>query len=211
MRVRVTERRVNTVQGPKKAWVAEPTEHMVVGRERLERFRTEGYPGGEVDRELLAAVRAVEDSHQLVVFRAASDDGEGSWGFDPSLDDHEARELGYHLVTDQLPTYRRLVAAGVFAIVHVEFSARAVDALQTGTRRLLGELDDASIPDEMTPEDALALLQVDRWILDHLCFFFTLGFEEIVDSVLKQQLPWLEDRISYLRHLAASLPEAVID
>lgn len=211
MSVRVTERVVSTVQGPKKAWIAEPTEHSVVGRERLERFRAEGHPGAQIDREMLAAVRAVPDPHQLVVFRAASDDGSGSWELDPSLDQPDSHELGYHLVVDQLPTLRRMVAAGVFAIFHVEFSSQAVDAHQAGTRRLIEELEASSIPEEMKAEDALAVLQVDRWILHHLSFYFMLGLEEIVHAVLKRQLPWLEDRIPHLRQLVSSLPEAAID
>lgn len=204
-------RMIDTVQGPKKAWVVSPTEHLQVGRERLERFRSEGHPGGRVDREVLEAVRAVEDPHQLVVFRARSDANEGSWGFADELDEVESRELGYHLVVDQLPTYRRMVAAGVFALIHVEFGSREADAYQAGTRRALDELEAGSIPEVEGDEDAVAVLQVDRWILHNLTYFFTLDFDDVVDSVLHRQLPLLEDRIGHLRELVGSLPADSID
>jgi len=204
-------RTIETVQGPKKAWVVSPTAHLTVGRERLERFRREGHPGGAVDREVLAKVREVEDPHELVVFRAKADDGAGSWGFDDELDDIESRELGYHLVVDQLPTYRRMVAAGVFALIHVEFGSREADAYQSGTRRALDELEKGSIPEVEGDEDAVAVLQVDRWILHNLTYFFTLDLDDVIASVLHRQLPLLEDRIPHLRHLVGSLPADSID
>ena len=72
MSVRVIECLVDTVQGPKKAWVSEPTEHMSIGRQRLVQFRSEGHPGSDLDRELLTAVREIGDPHQLVVFRTGA-------------------------------------------------------------------------------------------------------------------------------------------
>lgn len=204
-------RTIDTVQGPKKAWVVSPATHLTVGRDRLERFRREGHPGGEVDREVLEAIRAVEDPYELVVFRAKSEDGAGSWGFEAELDDVESRELGYHLVVDQLPTYRRMVAAGVYALIHVEFGTREADAYQAGTRRALQELERGSIPEVEGDEDAVAVLQVDRWILHNLTYFFTLDLDDVVESVLHRQLPLLEGRIGHLRQLVGSLPADSID
>lgn len=211
MTVQLSAQTIDTVQGPKKAWVVTPTTHLRIGRERLERFRADGHPGSDVDRAFLEAVRSVEDTHELVVFRAKSGDGEGSWGFEPELSEEEAHELGYHLVVDQMPTYRRLVAAGVFALIHVEFEPVEADAYQEGTRRVLDELEAGSIPEVGGDEDAIALLQVDRWILHNLTYFFTLSLDDVVESVLHRQLPLLEDRIPHLRHLVASLPKHAID
>ena len=50
MTVQVTARTVETVKGPKQAWVVEPTETIVVDRARLTRFRSEGHTGSDVDR-----------------------------------------------------------------------------------------------------------------------------------------------------------------
>lgn len=209
MSVRLVARDVDTVRGPKRAWLVEPTEHLRVGRDRLARFRAEGHPGGEVDRAILAAVRRVADPSSVVVFRARS--ASGSWGFADDLDEAEARELGYHLAIDQMPLYRRLVAAGVFALIHVEFTPREADAYQVGTQRLLDELEATSIPELGTDEAAGAIQRVDRWILHHLAYFFTLGFDDVASSVLHRQLPLLEARIPHLRELVASLPRHAIE
>jgi len=211
MSVRVVERTISTIHGDKRAWLVEPTETLVVGAERLERFRAEGHLGSEVDREILAAVRAVSDPGQLVVFRGKSDGGQASWGFDPSLSRDEARELGYHLVLDQLPMYRRIVAAGVFALVHVDFGAVEAEAYQDGTRRARDEIEARSIAEVRRDPGALATFQVDRWILHNLTFFFTLDLDEVVESILRKQLPLLEDRIPHLRELVASLPASAIE
>jgi hypothetical protein len=209
--IRLNERVVDTVQGPKKAWIAEPTEHVVLGRDRLEAFLWDGRPDSELDRALLAAVRAVNDPHQLVVFRARSDDGAGSWSFDPTLTRVEADELGYRLAIGQLPTYRRMVAAGVFAVVHVEFGQQEIDALTAGSRRALDELEAGSIPEEMRAEEGVAVLRVDRWILHDLTMFFTESFDQVLQTVLPLQLPRLEERIPHLRQLVKSLPPSAID
>jgi len=216
MTMRLTPRVFDTVGGPRKAWVLAPTEALVVGRDRLDRYRAEARtdapaPENPVDRAVLDAVRGVHDPHELVVFRASSDDGTGSWGFDEALDLEESRELGYHLVAEQMPVYRRLIAAGVFALVHVEFGSREADAYQSGTRRVLDELEARSIPEVGRDETATAIHQVDRWILHNLTYFFTLDLDEVVASVLRKQLPLLEDRIPHLRQLVASLPARAID
>lgn len=207
----LVERTVRTVEGPRQAWILEPRTHLVVDAERLEAFERGEHPKASVDREIVDAVRATESPSQLLVFCASSRDGAGSWGFEKSLDQAECRALGYHLVRDQLPMYRRLVAAGVFGIVHVDFGAREVDAYQFGTTRALEELERRSIPEPSSYGEAIAVLQVDRWILHNLAFYFTLPLEDVVETVLERQLPLLADRIPNLRRLSESLPPSAID
>lgn len=206
MILRIDETRVETVSGPRTAWVVTPTRRLRVDRERLEAFREHGYPSSDVDRELLALVRATGSDSQLVVMRARDPEGEGSWGFEDDLTEDETHELGEHLVRDQLPMYRRMIAAGVFAILHVDFGLREVDAYQRGIRRVLEELEAGSIPELAHAEDAVAQLQADRWILHNLTFFFELSFDDVLDTVLRRQLPLLEERVPHLRQLAALLP-----
>lgn len=211
MGVRVEERSIDTTAGERKTWIISPEGHFRVGRERLERYRTVGPTGAELDREMLAAIRTLTDDPQVVVFRAGAGDDRGSWAFGEDLSREEAHELGYHLARDQLPIYRRLVAAGVFALLHVEFGPVEVDAYQHGTRRLLEELEAGSIPEVATDPGGLAILQADRWILHNLTFFFTLSLEDVVQTVLRRQLPLLEERVPHLRQLTASLPSSSID
>lgn len=211
MSLRVEERTIETTAGERKAWILSPIERVRVGRDRLERYRREGPTSAPLDLEMLAAVRRTGDESQLVVFCGRDAQGEGSWGFEEGLTKDEARELGHHLVREQLPVYRRLVAAGVYAVLHVDFGPTEVDAYQHGTRRLLEELEAGSIPEVTGDPEGLSILQADRWILHNLCFFFTLPLEDVTQTILRRQLPLLESRVPHLRELTASLPAASID
>ncbi|MEQ9073776.1 MAG: hypothetical protein RLP09_07950 [Sandaracinaceae bacterium] len=211
MGLRVEERSIDTTAGVRKAWILSPTERVRVGRDRLERYRREGPTSAPLDLEMLAAVRRTGDESQLVVFCGRDASGDGSWGFEEGLGEEEAHELGYHLVCEQLPVYRRLVAAGVYALLHVDFGPLEVDAYQHGTRRLLEELERGSIPEVGSDPDGLSILQADRWILHNLCFFFTLPLQDVTQTILRRQLPLLESRVPHLRELTASLPAAAID
>ena len=206
MLVRCTEHSFDTVLGPRTAVVVTPAEHVRVGRDRLEQLRRD-HSGGDIDREVLEHVRAREGQDQLVVFSAASGDGSGSWGFDGELTEDERLELGYHLVTDELPTYRRMVAAGVFALLHVSWGEDEVRAYEEGTRRLLAELEAGSVPetDPIDPGEA-AVHRADRWILSNLTFFFARPLEDVIQGVLAKQMPLFEERIPHFREMVDSLP-----
>lgn len=201
---------MQTVCGPRTAWILTPTTHLRVGRARLRELEAGEHTGSATDRAILEQVRAIADGSQLVVFRARDDAGAGSWAFEDDLSDAEAHRLGYHLVLDQLPLYRRLVAAGVYALLHVDFGGREVDAYQHGTNRVLAELEAGSIPEVARDDAALALDQMDRWILHNLTFFFMLPLPDVTESVLAKQLPLLEERVPHLRELVASLPPGTI-
>jgi hypothetical protein len=114
-------------------------------------------------------------------------------------------------VHDQLPTYRRLVAAGVFALMHVDWGAAESRAYTEATKRLLVELEESSIP-EFSGQNAehAAIDRVDRWILKHLTFFTGEPLEAVFERVLSTQLPKLESRIPHLREMVNSLPASAV-
>ena len=59
---------VDTSKGQRRAWVVTPHQRIEVGRRRLEAYQ-DGYPGAELDREILVHARNCKDDHQLIVFQ----------------------------------------------------------------------------------------------------------------------------------------------
>lgn len=204
MLTRVTDHAFETPEGSRTAVVVEPLSHVRVGRARLSEFQQRKYPGNSIDREVLAHARAQNGRDHVIVFRGTSE--EGSWDFEADLTPEEKSELGYHLVADQLRTYRRLVAAGVFVLLHVDWPETAVQAYINGTDRLLQELEGRSIGEVTLPQEDSATAQIDRWVLKHLTFFYADSFQQVIAQVLSRQLPLLEERIPHLREMVASLP-----
>ncbi|MAT24732.1 MAG: hypothetical protein CMN29_07165 [Sandaracinus sp.] len=206
MAMRLEERRLGAGTGERVALVVTPESAVRVARERLEELRHDPRPS-PLDEALVAHVRAHGDADRIVVFRGHDPAGEGSWGFDPSLTDAEVDELAYRLVQSELPTYRRLVALGVFALVHVEWGPREVKAYRAATERLLSDLEEQSVPEVDADPREVAVDRVDRWVLRHLTHFYTDGFEEVFRSILLAHLASFEQRIPHLRAMVADLPD----
>lgn len=205
MGVRLSEHRFATDSGERTALVLTPTEHVRVGRERLQLLRR-AHPGGDLDREVAEALRAHDHEDALVVFRGEDPAGGGSWGFADELSEEEALELGYHLVLDQLPCYRRLVRAGVFALIHVEWGARETRAYRRGTERVLEELEDESVPEVTADAETIDRLRADRYILRNLTHFHDQPLEAVLRSVLVAHHASFEAQIPHFRALIDHMP-----
>ncbi len=205
MGVRLSEHRFATDAGERTALLITPTTHVRVGRERLQQLR-EAHPGSAIDREIIEALRSHDHEDALVVFRGRDPDGQGSWGFAEDLSDEEAMELGYHLVLDQLPCYQRLVRAGVFALIHVEWGARETNAYRQGTERALEELDDEAVPEVTSDTATIERLRADRYILRNLTHFHDQPLDAVVRSVLVAHHASFEAQIPHFRALLGHLP-----
>jgi hypothetical protein len=198
---RFVERGIETRNGPRVALVVEPTIQMRLGEERLAALRKQtGW--SEVDREIAVAAQSRAGRVQIMLFRGKSAKGEGTWDMDPDMPDASLDELGYRLAKTQLPTYRRLLASGVFMHVHTDLTAHTATALQRGADRLVREL-------ALSGPDA-AVRRVDRWIVQHLTFFFTLGTDKVLTDILPDQVPLFEQRLPRIREMVATLPAASI-
>lgn len=209
MGMRISQTWIESDAGRREAIVMTPDAHQRVGRDRLEALR-QAPEVSDLDREILAKVRALPRADRVAVFRGKPRDAGGSWGFADDLSEDERTELGYLLVRAELPTYRRLVAAGVFAIVHVEWGADEAPAYQQGTTRLLKELEAKSIGEvEGDPED-VAVSTADRFILRHLNHFFDDGYDQVVRSMLLAHLATFEARIPHFRAMIDKLPASAI-
>ena len=202
--------RFDTPDGQRVIVVVTPLVEIRVSLPSIADHRREGRTGIPLDQEVLDAARRRSGEDQIIVVRGKGADG-GSWAFDDGLTEPEQDELGYQLVHDQLPTYRRLIAAGVFALMHVDWGAAECRAYTEATKRLLVELEESSIP-EFSAQNAehAAIDRVDRWILKHLTFFFSEPLEAVFERVLSTQLPKLESRIPHLREMVNSLPASAI-
>ena len=207
---RVDDMRFDTPEGPRVIVVVTPLVEIRVSHARLAASRRDGQTGIPLDQEVLDAARRRSGEDQIVVVRGKGSDG-GSWAFEGGLTEKEQEELGYQLVHDQLPTYRRLVAAGVFALMHVDWGVAECRAYTEATKRLLVELEESSIPEFSGQNAERALVdRVDRWILKHLTFFFGEPLEAVFERVLSTQLPKLESRVPHLREMVNSLPASAI-
>lgn len=178
---------LSTHVGPRRALVVAPGEPIVVGRERLERMRL-APAGSALDQQIVRAAQAADDVH-LLVFDATPEGSEGSYRIDPALDDDDAAELVHGLVVTQIPTYRRLVEEGMAMQVHAGLALRDCQLFKEQTLVALAELGSQSGPEA----------ELDRWILEHMTFFYTASYERLKQSTLPGVLPLVERRVQRQR------------
>lgn len=197
---------VRTLKGPRTVVIATPDREYRVGRNRLAQLRGE-VAIASIDQSVLDEIRSRDGELCAFIFRGSSDDGVGSWGYDEELTGAEATELGYLLVRSELPTYRRMLAAGAFLHIHVEWGFVELESYQDGSRRLLEELEEEA---ESATGERAAILAIDTWMLQHLTFFFSLPLDHVLKIVLPQQLPLLERRVPRVKALLDALPASAI-
>ena len=180
--------------------MAEPTRHLRITRDRLDRIRA-GDNGSEVDDAMVEAARTWEEPVQVVLFRARRTDPDRSWGFAEDLSEAEADAIGYEMVRAQLSLYRRLVANGIFALVGTEMGPREVDLFARGTERLSRELE--QVRASGGPRGNVAALNL--WLLDHLALWTSHPLDEFVRDKLPRILGMLERRGAELQELQARI------
>ena len=178
---------------------------VILGREKLEALR-ESTDMGDIDRMIVERVRFADPPFDLIIFRSKSE-GDGCWTLSPDLSREELEEMGYLLSKAQAPTYRRFLAAGMLAIIHVESDPHVVDAFKAGSARLETELD--LVPRDGS--DAARIAADDRWTLKNLTFWFGISFEKAVASALPGRLRLLGPGVARMRELVSALPASAID
>ncbi|GAC1356580.1 MAG: hypothetical protein NVS3B10_08320 [Polyangiales bacterium] len=199
---------VSSRSGPRRALIATPTQHFVVGRARLAQLRVSIEPG-PIDLEIRRQVQARAKKLQILVMRGRDDAGEGSWTLGPDLDDDEAEETFALLHRSQLPTYRRFLAAGVFMFVHAEFGARETHFFRRSADRVLAELQ-TKADSTRFDEGERAVARLDAWSLRHLTFFFSLGIDKALGEVIPDNLAAFEARTPHIEQMLATLPPEAI-
>lgn len=121
------------------ALIVTPARPIVLGRERLRQLRRPQNLG-EVDNAIVCALASADDV-SVLVFRSADDDGRCLWRFASDLTSSELHELACGMLRSQVKAFRRMVEAGVNAMVHVELGEVERDALAFAVADLLAELD----------------------------------------------------------------------
>ena len=159
----------------------------------------------ETDQWFIDQAHAHEGSVSVVIFRGSNDDGTARWGFDPSLDAHEADALAVELLRGMVIVYGQFFECGICVHAHAEWAPREARAFRHANNVLIEELArelDTLDPDSPRHREA----ELELWTLRNLTFFFTLGFTTLVNSVLPEKLPMLEMRIDRVRQrLSASV------
>jgi len=191
---------IETKNGPRKALVVTPRVHLILGQERLARLRRDARPGA-LDDALYLRVKAAAPAPTVVVFRARSDDGKGSWGFDPHLADSDARELAKRLVRTHVESHRRLFAAGVLAVVHTDYGLREAELFRAAEGELAQEEEERAKNETGT---ASALAQLNTWTLRTLSFTYTLRAQKVIADLLPSTIAMLEQSAPMVKEMLAA-------
>lgn len=171
--------------------VLTPSESVAMGRGHIDTLR-EATEISANDRAIIDAAERMEVA--LVLFRGS--DGEGArWGFAPDLPEHLADQLAVAVLERQLPVYRQLMLSGVCLFVHADWGEIETEAFRRAIDRLVAEYG-ARLGARPDPK-----LEADLWILKNLVFFFTLGHEQLLRTVLPSKLPMLEARMARVREM----------
>jgi hypothetical protein len=191
---------VATRQGPRSAMVVTPRVPIVLGAARLASLRS-GDVGAAIDDELYLRVKARPAPPSVVVFRAKSDDGQGSWGFDPKLPDPDARELAKRLARNHMMSHRRLFGAGVLAVVHTDYGLREAELFRAVEAELAQEEEERA---HTGTGRASAEAQLNLWTLRTLTFTHTLRAQKVIADLLPSTILMLERTSQTVREMFAA-------
>jgi hypothetical protein len=174
-RLEFEEVEVDSPAGKRTALVVSAAEKIRIGRQRLEAIRA-GDVSSPVDEEIVRCLVSWPRTVDAVLLRSWAGSDERSWGFDPSLEPDELRELAYAMMRGQLALYRRLLVHRVHALVSTDLTTRDFDAIVQGAFSLSKELTEKIAGGREGSETD----RIDRWILDHFSLWTTRPFHEFV-------------------------------
>jgi hypothetical protein len=191
---------IGTANGPRSALIVTPRVHLVLGAARLASLREATQPGA-LDDALYLRVKTMEPPPTVVIFRARSNDGQGSWGFDPQLAEADARELAKRLARTHMESHLRLFAAGVLAVVHTDYGLREANLFRTAEAELAQEEEGRAASETGR---ASALAQLNLWTLRTLTFTHTLRAEKVIADLLPSTIQMLERTAPMVKEMLAA-------
>ena len=170
---------LTTPVGRRELLVATFAEDRVVGAELLERLR-QPQPATPIEDSLIGTAGRTPGRHVLMVIRGRSADGGRCWRFDDELAEADQRELAERLIRSHLPTYRKLAAVGIRAIVHTDFRDYDGGLMRQASatlleRRLRGK-EGRDLPSEVQAAD--------RWALEHMAYWFSVSYELAIKHLI---------------------------
>jgi hypothetical protein len=187
---------VQTASGARSALVVTPRVRISLGAARLAALRA-AEQGGEIDDALYLRVKSCRESASAVIFRARSDDGSGSWGFDPELGDVDARDLAKRLARTHMESHRRLFGAGVLAVVHTDYGTREAALFRAAESELAQE-------EEARAASGSAVAQLNLWTLRTLTFTYTLKASRVISDLLPNTIAMLERTAPMVKQMLAA-------
>jgi hypothetical protein len=191
---------VPTASGARTALVVTPRVPIVLGAVRLSALRDAG-GAGEIDDALYLRVKACKKPPSAVIFRAKSDDGAGTWGFDASLSDLDARDLAKRLARMHIESHRRLFGAGVLAVVHTDYGTREADLFRAVESELAREEEERAASGSGR---AAAVAQLNLWTLRTLTFTYTLRASKVISDLLPNTIVMLERTAPIVKQMLAA-------
>ncbi len=155
------------------------------------------------DRQIVEAARqTVPQFHATVcIFRGRAPGGDGRYRFAPGISEEQALRLASAMLTGQVLVYREMVRLGVCLFIHTDFGPLEVEAYRSAVDQLADALEPRTVGSGVEARRS----RLDLWMLRNLIFFFSLGFDKFVATILPDKLPLMEKRMERIRRMAADL------
>ena len=193
---------LETPASPRSALVITPTGRHLVGPRP---YLSTNEPMSEADREILeGGRRAASSSASVCIFRARAPEGDGFYGFVPSITEDQAVQTGLAMLEGQMRVYREMLNFGICLFLHTDFGPLEVHGFRGAVDSRIRDLEPLSKGDTLEAKRA----QLDLWMLRNLIFFFSLGFDKLVATILPDKLALMEKRMERIRRLADELQAA---
>lgn len=187
---------IQTPSGPRTALVITPVQDVVITAHR----NTPTAAGmSESDQRILSAARAAASaSPSVCIFRARAPVGDGAYRFEQSMSDSEAVTTALSMLDGQLRVYGEMLRLGICLFLHTDLDPVAVHGFRGAVDIRVAELEQLTFG--VGPQAKSA--QLDLWILRNLNFFFSLGFDKLIATILPDELTLMEKRMERIRRLA---------
>ncbi len=187
---------IETDGGPRTAMVITPVERIVV----LARpYIPSNEEMSEADLQILAGGRRAADASATVcIFRARAPVGEGHYLFDPMMSEEQAVETARAMLDAQMRVYREMLRLGICLFLHTDMGLLEVHGFRGAVEMRIRELEPLTRGGGIDAKRA----QLDLWLLRNLNFFFTLGFDKLIATILPDKLSLMEKRMERIRRLA---------
>ncbi len=187
---------IETPSGPRTALVITPVEDLVVSPRR---YLPNSTTPSEADQLILRGARdAKAAAASVCIFRARAPGGLGSYRFAPSMSDSQAVETAQAMLDGQMQVYREMLRLGICLFLHTDLDPLAVHGFRGAADIRVAKLEPEASGTGLDAKRA----QLDLWLLRNLNFFFTLGFEKLIATILPDKLTLMEKRMERIRRLA---------